>query len=38
LNAFGICPKCLWDIADHDHAPQGDLFHSVNQPLSACFS
>ena len=33
LNAFGVCPKCLWDIADHDH--QGDfiiLFHVV-QPF-----
>jgi hypothetical protein len=27
LNAFGVCPKCFWDIADHDHdrAPQGDF-------------
>ncbi len=21
LNAFGICPKCLWDIADHENEP-----------------
>ena len=30
LNAFGVCPKCLWDIADHNHAhaPQGDIICS----------
>ena len=21
LNAFSVCPKCLWDIAEHDHDP-----------------
>ena len=21
LNAFGTCPKCLWDIADHANEP-----------------
>ena len=21
LNAFGVCLKCLWDIADHENEP-----------------
>ena len=21
LNAFGTCPKCFWDIADHENEP-----------------
>ena len=29
LNAFGVCPKCLWDIADHNHAPQGDYIYYI---------
>ena len=36
LNAFGICPKCLWDIADHDHASQGDFISYC--PTISCIS
>ena len=34
LNAFGVCPKCLWDIAYHDHAPQGTLLRSPSVAFS----
>jgi len=40
INAFGVCPMCLWDVCEHDHSPlargnpapavPGNYLHPVN--------